>query len=457
MKLSLVCLSIGFVLSGCTLKTFEYKSDLRMEEHYLHASAQKQTIDSAWWKEFSSETLNRLVAHMLEHNHDLLSSYETLKQAQLQLHVSKTSLSPSASLSANSTGKRNALDIDNTDWKTTRSSGATLGISYEIDVWNKLEASVKASEATLKATQYDWDALRLSLIANMIESYLQYVALEERIVIARENLQSARELLKIVQAKYEAGSVSEVDVSQQKTTLLSQESTLLGLQQSQQEYFHAIAILCGEKPEVFEMRKEPFSTFAIQEIQTGLPSDLLLNRPDIASSRAQIESAEYAIYVAYVERFPSFSLTGSAGLASDVLASLANPSATLSGALGLSYTLFDSGKADDQLSIEKSKAKKLVITYEKTVLTALQEVEDALFALQIANKKSDVQEQLLQESERSYRLALDQYTYGSTDFATLINAQRTLYQVKDTTVQQKLTKVLATVDMYKVLGGGWQQ
>jgi len=457
MKFFLVCLSIGLLVSGCTLTTFEYQSNLRMEENYLHASAQRQTIDSAWWKEFGSETLNSLVAQMLERNHDLLSSYETLKQAQLQLHVSKTALSPSATLSASSAAKRNISDIDRPDWKTTRSSGATLGISYEIDVWNKLEASVKASEATLKATQYDWDALRLSLIANTVESYLQYVALEERIVIARQNLESARELLKIVEAKYEAGSVSEVDVSQQKTTLLSQESTLLGLQQSQQESFHAIAILCGEKPEVFGMRKEPFNTFAIQEIQTALPSDLLLNRPDIASSRAQIESAEYAIYVAYVERFPSFSLTGSAGLASDVLASLANPSAALNGALGLGYTLFDNGKADDQLSIEKSKAKKLVIAYEQTVLTALQEVEDALFALHIANQKSQVQEQLLQESERSYRLALDQYTYGSTDFATLIGAQRTLYQVKDATVQQKLTKLLATVDMYKVLGGGWTQ
>lgn len=457
MKRDIIGLSLALLLSGCTLKTFELNKDIAFSESYLHVKAQEQIISEQWWKEFGSETLSVVVEESLKNNHDMLSAYEKLTQARLQLGIAKSDLYPSASLSGSSSAKRTSSNVEEGDWKSSRSSSISMGISYELDVWKKIEASTKASEASFKASQYDWDALHLSLAASMTSNYLQYIALEERIKIAYQNLESAKKLLEIVEAKYKEGSVSEVDVSRQKTTLLSQEASLLSLKQTQQELFHAMAVLSGKKPEAFALKKESFETITLPNVDAGMPSALLLHRPDIASIRAQIEAQESTIYATYVKRFPSFSLSGSAGLVSNLLLGLSNPSGSLSSSVGASYALFDNGVADLELDIQKSKGKALLLSYEKTVFTALKEVENALYDVHVSAEKEIIQQKLLHESERSFELAKDKYTFGSSDFATLVDAQRTLYQVKDQMIQQRLSKILATVELYKVLGGGWQE
>ncbi len=445
----------AFLLSGCSPKQVHLDTSFPMEDVYEHALYQENKVFSLWWKSFGVVELDEFIGEALENNHDILVALEKMKQAQFQAKIAGISLFPSASFSASSASKYNAPSLDDA-WKAGRSSSLSLGVSYELDVWGKLEATNNVALASLRISEYDKEALKLSLIAGLITSYFQYSALNERMVIAHQNLENARQLLRIVEARYEEGSVSALDVSSQRSTLLSQELSFRNLESNRELLRHTLALLSGKKPEYFKVKSPSFEKVVLPQIDAGIPSEILFNRPDIASARAQLKSAEASIYAADAKRFPSFSLNGSSGLASNVLLALRDPSGSLGASLGMAYSLFDAGNGRYEVEVEESKASILLHTYHKTILTALKEVEDSLYSARFAMDKGVILQKLLEENERSLALALEQYKQGFADFSRLLEAQRSFYQMKDQMVQHRLEELLTRVSLYKVLGGGWR-
>lgn len=454
MTQGIFCIFLTLLLSGCALKTEELPNEMVIEK--LYGEQKDQNISETWWRDYNVEALTILVENALSHNHDMISALEKIKQAELQLRIAGVSLFPSASLSASTSSKHSTSVLGN-DWQTNRSSGISLGVSYEIDLWGKIDAMNKVALSSFKATQYDWQTVRLSLISGVVSGYFEYCSLSERIVIAQQNLDDAKRLLAIVEARYQEGSVSALDVSRQQSTLLSQEATLLSLHLTKRELLHSLALLAGITPHKFTLEEHPFETIVIPNVEADIPSQLLLNRPDIASAYAQSQGAKASIDATAAKRFPSFSLSGSGGLGSAALLAMRDPSGALSSSLGLAYNLFDGGKTEYEISIEESKERSLLASYHRSVLNALKEVEDALATHAYNKDKGRIQDELLIQSERSLNLALEQYKQGATDFSTLLDAQRSFYQVKDQMIQQRLSTLQSTVTLYKVFGGGWKR
>jgi NodT family efflux transporter outer membrane factor (OMF) lipoprotein len=322
-------------------------------------------------------------------------------------------------------------------------------------LWGKIRASNEAARAKFDATKYDKDAVTLSLYASVAESYFSLLGLNERLSIAKDNLNISEQLMNIVDVKYKSGAVGLLDVSRQKTSLLSQQASVESLKLQKAQAKNALAVLVGSLPQGFEINSEAFWDFTLPEVAGGLPSEILLNRPDIAKAKANVEAANAATKVANAERFPSFSLTGSGGVSSSALLSFKDPTSVLSIALNAAYTLFDGGRLTNLKDIEVSRTKVAVQNYNKAILIALQESEDALLSTSYQNSQSSLQQEITQESSRSLDIASLQYKYGTSDLTTLLDAQNKYFSSRDAEAIQRLNHLKSLITLYKVFGGGW--
>jgi NodT family efflux transporter outer membrane factor (OMF) lipoprotein len=440
---------------GCSLHPDAVQSSFEPPKEFSLVTSSSSNISKVWWQNFNAPTLNLLIEQSLKNNPDILIAYENIAQARLQLGISEDSYLPQISASAGASGSR--TEASDTDARTSKSTSATLRVSYEIDLWGKIAANNEQAQARFNATKYDADAAVLSLYASVAQSYFSLLNANERLKIAKENLNISSQLMQIVEAKYKSGSVSLLDVSRQKSSLLSQQASVdsIALQAAQAK--NALAVLTGSAPQGFDTALDSFWDLNIPSVEAGLPSELLLNRPDIARARANLEASNAAVKSANADRFPSFSLSGSGGLSSDTLLSFKDPTSVLSLALNAAYTIFDGGRLKDLTDIEISKAKAAVQSYNKAILTALQESDDALLNTAYQTSQESLQKQIAEESLRSLDIASLQYKHGSADLTTLLDAQNKYFSSRDSLAAQRLNHLNAVITLYKVLGGGWSE
>jgi NodT family efflux transporter outer membrane factor (OMF) lipoprotein len=457
MKYSGWIVSVGLVFGGCSLNEQALQPREVLPLAYTaQAEEVRAQISPAWWKAFNIAALDELVEEALAQNYDILIAQERLRQARTQIRIAEANMLPSASFSANTSASESKRSGES--WSSGESSRLSLGVSYELDLWGRLEAQTRMAKSAYTASAYDLEASRLSLSASVVSYYLQLCALERRVALAEENLAIAEKLLYIVERKEREGLATLMDTNRQKATLLQNRSSLLSLQNQAKQTANALALILGKPVQELDVSVVSFDAIAPLEVGAGLPSELLTRRPDIAAAMMRLQNVQDAIHVAHTARFPSFSLTGSAGLASVALLSLSNPlTTTLSGALGLSYTLFDGGKLDEALEAARSKGDETVLDVEKTILTALKEVEDALLERALSAKQLGLQEEILRLEKVTLAQSTLRYQEGVSDYATLLDAQRSFYQAQDQRATQLLSLLNATVTLHKVLGGGWAQ
>ncbi|WP_418647306.1 efflux transporter outer membrane subunit [Thauera butanivorans] len=440
------------LLAGCAITEPVVSPELELpaawsEAPALPASAQAD-ISSTWWQRFGSPQLDALVAEAMLSAPDLLIQAERVVQAELALRQAGASLLPSLSLSGGS-------GVQNAEGKESQSTNAGLSARYEIDLWGRLAATRDASHASLAATRFDRDAARLSMAANVATLWFQTLALDERIDIARQNLAIAERVLKVVQARYDNGAASALELSQQRSTVLNQRKAIEPLEVTARQTRSALAILLGRSPQAGFIQGERLAQLQVPEVAAGLPSELLLRRPDLASSEARLAAAAANLAAARAALLPSISLSAGASAASAELLSLSGHNSVLSLSGSLLQTIFDGGRLAADVDIQRSRQRELVETHRQTVLAALKEVEDALAnAVRDANQES-AQREILAEAQRSLRLAELRYREGADGLLTVLDAQRALFSAQDQLAQLRLTRLTDAVNLYRVLGGGW--
>jgi NodT family efflux transporter outer membrane factor (OMF) lipoprotein len=444
---------VAVIFYGCGIHPKPLESDLKLPEEFSVKTDNTTNISVIWWENFNSTVLNSLIKKAIDNNPDILMAYENIEQARLQLGISEAAYLPSVSLSAGTSASRS--DSPNIDATTSKSTSASMRINYEIDLWGKIKASKDAAQARFDATVYDKDAIALSMYAAVAESYFSLLGYKERLSIARDNLKISEQLMQIVEAKYKSGSVSLLDASRQRSSLLSQQANVESLELQEAQAKNALAVLIGSLPQGFEIDNDSLWNLSIPKVEAGLPSELLLNRPDIARARANVAAANAATRVANADRFPSFSLSGSGGVSSNALMSFKDPTSVLSIALNAAYTLFDGGRLNDLKEIEISRTKSAIQNYNKVILTALQESDDTLLSVSYQDSLAKLQEEIVKESLRSLDIASLQYKHGSSDLTTLLDAQNKYFSSKDAEASQKLNHLKSIISLYKALGGGW--
>lgn len=447
-------LLLALFVTGCAITEPSSRPDYTLSETWIEqADPSTAVINARWWQSFDAPALDSLIEQARSGSPSLAIATERVVQAELQLRTAGASLLPSVSLGGNTSERRNRPDGGPTS--TTEASSATLSISWEVDLWGRLAAGVDAATASAAASRFDLDATRLSLDASVATTWFQTLALSERLAIARENLDIAERLLAVVEARYRNGAASALDVSRQRTTVLGQRAAITPLEVQLRQTRSALALLAGEAPQQFHTPEERLERLAVPEVAAGLPSELLTRRPDIAAAEARLAAADANVAAARGALLPSVQLSGSGGLATNALLSLADPTRSASLAASLAQTLFDGGRLRAQVDTARSRQRELVESYRLAVLTALKEVEDALGNSARASEQEATQREIRDEARRSLRLSELRYREGADDLAAVLDAQRTLFQTQDQLAQQRLSRLSAAIDLYKALGGGW--
>jgi NodT family efflux transporter outer membrane factor (OMF) lipoprotein len=264
-------------------------------------------------------------------------------------------------------------------------------------------------------------------------------------------------VFKLVDARARNGTASPLDVARQQSAVLTVRASIPPLELQERQTLFALAILAGRPPEGVEVAGSTVSELAVPRVAPGLPADLLARRPDLASAEAHLAAANADVAAARAALLPNISLTGSAGLASNVLINFLNaPTATLALGASLLQPIFAGGRLRGQVELATSRERELVEVYCKSILGALADVEGALAASGRTADQETLQAQVVEQARIALRLAEIRYREGIDDLLTVLDAQRTLFQAEDQLAQVRLARLQASIDLFKALGGGWR-
>lgn len=453
-RISLICLYAVFLLTSCSSFFSAQQPKIDYAEKFTYATnAEAAAVEENWWKTFASDQLNQLMQIAEEKNLDLQMAAERVKQAELQLKIANASWFPSLDASA-STGENinEAADGSSARGESTR---ASVSLRYEVDLWGGIAAGRISSKQLAQANVYNQQAAILSIKAALANGWFDYLALNERIKTVENNIAIAKRIQNIVDAKYRNGAVSLADVAQQKTNLLSQQASLLPLELQRRQLASALAILLGQSPQGFSPSTADLLAINVPQISPGMPADLITRRPDIAAREASLIAANADIHQARTALLPSINLSASMSRSAAELFSLNPATKAESWSLSLAQTIFAGGRLVNQKKLAESKAAESLLQYHQSLLVALQEVDDALAAVDISSQQEESQQQIVEQAKLSLSLIELRYREGSVDLLSLLDAQRTLVQAEDSLIQQRLSRLKAAVNLYKALGGGW--
>ena len=411
---------------------------------------------SAWWQAYQAPALGLLLQRARSSNLDLATSAAQLLQADAQLRQTGASLLPQVSGST-SVGRSESRNTTQTS-SDRNTYSAALNASYEVDFWGRNRAAVAAARATLRATRFDRETLALSIDASVASTWLQWLETHERLALARRSLDNSERVLQLIEARQRFGAADRLEVSQQRTLVLQLQASLPTLEQSELQLRNALAILIGNPPGADLPRPIALSNVAVPDIGAGLPAALLARRPDIRASEARLAAANANLTAARAALYPSIQLTGQFGVQSLALSGLVNdPASTWNLLAGLTQPIFQGGRLRAQVDLSEAQQQELLVDYQRTLLQALEEADTTLGAVSRVRSRFILLDQANDEARRAFELAETRYRAGAITQQALLDTQRTWYQSQDTLVQQRSAWLQATVDLFRALGGGWQE
>lgn len=409
-------------------------------------------ISDHWWDTYGSSELADLIALAQRNNPDLAASRERINQARAQARVARAGLFPSVDASGAAARRvpgegagRNTFD-------------AGIDAAYEVDLWGGTRAGVTAAEATAQAAAYDQDAAALSLSAAVATTYFQILSLDDRIASARRILDIAERIQGLVETQEALGAASGLEVSRQRGAVASLRASIPTLERSRAESVNALAQLLGVPPVAVALRTHTLEAMRLPEVVPGLPSDLLIRRPDLKAAEAALAAASADVAVARAAMLPAIRLTGGAGYSSAELSSLFTPAGFLASlAGGVTAPLFDAGRLEAQEDQALSAERQAVEQYRAAIIAAFGDVENALAGVRTLAGIEAARQDARDEAARSYAIAEERYRVGRTDFLDLLDAQRTLFEQEDALREARLARLNASVALYQALGGGWSE
>jgi len=414
-----------------------------------------QGIDASWWQAFNDDHLNRLIDKALAANSDLAATAQSVIQADLQLQSAGAGLLPSVGATA-STG-RQASRASGGDTNNGGSTSAGLSVDYELDLWGRLSAVEGAALASFQATRFDYDTARITMIASVASTWFEWLELQQRVEVARNNLAIGERTLALVEARFRNGAASRAELARQQTSVLSLRNAVPPLEYQARQRLAALRVLTGELPFEGDKPDADISEVSIPVISPLAPASLVTRRPDLAAQEARLVAASADIEQARAALLPSVSLSAAVRLSTDSFLSLADPTRSMSGLLGLSQSLFDGGQRRNALAISESRRVALLEGYRGSLLTAFQEVGDALDRDSLFELQEQRLQEILARAEETLRFTEVRYREGADDLLTLLESQRNVFDARQQLSQMRLNRLIAAVDLYKALGGGWQR
>lgn len=458
MKARLAALLIAVILSGCLVGPKIDKQEKKTPEAYRTSgvTAGDSTEVMKWAQIYQDPALQSLITTALKQNYDMLTAMAKIDESRAAAGVAKADILPSLNYSAGAS----AINLNNQQANDLgiqqRDLFYGLGVlSWELDIWGKARHGNRSAKAELAASIENQRAVTASLVSQVAALYFQLRGLDDRLAIAQATLSLRKEATRIITLRFKGGEVAELDKFQAETQEAIAAALVPSLERDVRQTENALSILLGNMPGQIDRGLENRQQQIVQ-IPAGLPSQLLSRRPDVRQAEQQWIAQNERIGVYQAARFPTISLTGALGVASNDLSQIASESGVWHLAGSITGPLFAFNKNKRRVEIERAKTEQSRLRYEKTALTAFGEVEDALIAVNTYAREYEARARQVEAVRGATRLSRERYDSGFTNYLEVLDNERTLLDAElqaSTTLQRQLQ---ATVTLYKALGGGWQ-
>ena len=416
--------------------------------------------DDTWWRGFGSADLNGLIDTARARNLDIAAAIARTRQADAQLRIAGAPLLPTLSGTAGANGQHQGAGTSSAIGRARdiRSYNIGLNAAYELDFWGKNAASRQAAVATALFSRFDRQTVGLTVVTNVATTWFTALALADRLRIAERSLADAQQVLAVFRGRRDAGTANDLDVAQQETFVATSRAAVPNLRNQLEQQVIGLGILTGQPPESVSVRPGTLESILLPPVAPGLPSELLMRRPDVAAAEATLQARNFNIKVARAAFFPAIQLTGSNGFQAASLATLIGPGgALMSLAAGLTAPIFDGGTLRGQLELAKGQYDEQLANYQKSVLQAFTDVDNALTAWRFTTEQEALELVAVAQARRAARIARAQMLAGTVDITTVLTTETTLLNNEDTLAQVRLARVEALLSLYKALGGGWER
>jgi multidrug efflux system outer membrane protein len=445
----------ALLTSGCTRLGPDFEEPLvaTPESYRTEAALTELADDLQWWKLFDDPYLVSLVSMALERNRDLRIAVSRIAQSRAALGFTEADEYPRLDLDGginrgNFTGTGKSPNTDT-------SSYITAPLSWEIDFWGKFSRATEAARADLIASEYGLKTVQLTLVSEVVASYTQLLDFHRRLAISENTLKSRTESLYIIQQRFDKGIIPELDVNWAQIEMEIAAAAIPLYQRSIAKTENSLSILLGHLPGAIEIRGNNLEQTIPPTIPVVMPVDVLDRRPDITQAKFLLKAQSEQIGIAEALRWPSLSLTATLGVANTDIGSLNVDGDTWSLGGRLLGPIFDFDKNKNRVLIQEQITQQFLLEFENLVLTAFQEVEDALVEITTYRQELAAVGRQLVAARNANKLSRERYNQGVSSYLEVLETERRLFSTELTQSETKQLFLNSYVNLYKALGGGW--
>jgi NodT family efflux transporter outer membrane factor (OMF) lipoprotein len=448
------------VLGGCAAVGPDYvKPELPMPANWANAPAKPAASQdlSQWWQQLHDPLLSSLIAQSLKASPDLRSAQAKLREARARRGLAGANQFPTVTGSAAQSRSKSSAASSTGLTRDLYSAG--FDASWEPDIFGGTRRAAEAAQADLESSEASLRGTRVSLVAEVALNYVELRAYQARLAIARDNLASQSETLELTGWRAQAGLTSSLDVEQARTNREQTHAQIPSLESSLAQTEHRLAILLGQAPGALHDQLAAPAPIpdAPDNIAIGIPADTLRQRPDVRAAERRLAAETARIGEASAALYPGFQLSGSIGWEALSFGALGGSGSLTRSLLGsVAATLFDGGRIRSRIEIQNAIQEQALVSYEKTVLDALEEVENALVSHASSRRREQALREAADAAHSAVLMARHRYATGITDFQKVLDTERTLLTVQDSLKTTQAESISALIRLYKAIGGGWQ-
>jgi multidrug efflux system outer membrane protein len=459
----ILLLAAVLLLTGCIVGPKYKRPTAAVPDSHrgLDPNAGPQTTaslgDQRWWTVFDDPQLQALIREALVQNYDLRIAAVRVLQAQAALGITRADQFPTIAGGVSAFNERFQRTRVTPEFETSPIQ-VNLSLAWELDFWGKFRRATEAARADLLATEWGQRAVMSSLVSNVASAYFQLLELDLEMAISRSTLDSRKESLRLVEIRQRGGNTSLMDVRQSEQLVYTAAAAIPDLERRIEQQENFISILLGKNPAPVTRGKPLAENIVPPTVPPGLPSSLLVRRPDIQSTEQQLIAANARIGVARAAYFPQITLTAVGGYQSPALSNLFTGEAGFWSFGGqLLQPIFTAGRIRSGVRLAEAQQEQAVLVYQQTIQQAFREVADSLVAYRKNQEFRAQQELLTNAAQDAIRLANSRYRGGVTSYLEVLDSDTRYFDAKIGLAQAQLSERQALVQLYNALGGGWQQ
>ena len=415
-------------------------------------------VDDQWWKAFQDPMLDSLISVAVKRNYSVMLAIDRINMAKANLRIERGNFFPTIGLNAGWTRQQSSGNISELPQSTQQYYDASVNMSWELDLFGSIRNRVKAQKENFAASKEEYTGTMVALCVQIASAYINLRELQQELTVIKKNSDSQAAVLKITEVRYDTGLASKLDVSQAKSVYFSTKASIPQIEAGINQYITTLAILLGTYPQEVRPSLERIGMLPdyMEPIAVGLPADLLLRRPDIRSAERQVNAQAALVGASKSDWLPQIFLKGSIGYASkDMKDFTQNKSLTYEIAPAISWTLFKGTQLVNATKLAKAQLDQAINQFNQTVLTAVQETDNAMNAYRNSIKQIVALSEVCNQGEETLKLSLELYKQGLSPFQNVLDAQRSLLSYENQLVQAKGNSILQLIAMYQALGGGW--